>query len=295
MKKTKIFISSGQQPDEEPIVKNIAEILSDHFEVYIAKHNSTLLPIPSEILSQLESSEYFLFIDFKRRYDCYCKCSMFSHQELAVAMYLGKDALCFQENGTKRIGLQEFIQSNPIKFNDRNKLSEIVIKKVNENWKSGWKYELSIFPTKEPEKQSQLDRTIRHFCHLDIKNQHKMKYASDCVAYLMRVNNDDYRFPLSWAGYQTFTLPMIIFPNESRKLDIFNFSNNSPWEIEFLNKNIIDSSIHLPQPINLKEEKEVKLSIRIISSNFPTKDANVSIKYDINTDGFHPIITVLND
>ena len=106
----------------------------------------------------MEECEYYLFIDFKReqiiegsREDLvrYVKDksktinhrgSLFSNQELAIATYLTKPIIAFQENGVKdREGILGAIQANVKHFDNRKNLVNRVIQKVHEDWTTNWR------------------------------------------------------------------------------------------------------------------------------------------------------------
>ena len=106
-----IFISCGQSKnsDEITIAKDIATRLDNAgFRTYVAVAEQILQGVAENIFHQLSKSEYFVFVDFKREYlnsmtPPTHRGSLFSHQELAVAHYLGLDVLALQEKGVKKM------------------------------------------------------------------------------------------------------------------------------------------------------------------------------------------------
>ena len=155
----RVFLSCGQRPDELLIAEKIAEKLSaSGFSPYIAVKEHTLRGIKENVFSRLEESEYMIFIDFKRErlykekngsfYDSnYHRGSPFSHQELAIATFLGdKEIIAFRERSVaKQDGILGYIQANCIEFSDRQRLPELIINKIHElNWKSDWINGLSL-------------------------------------------------------------------------------------------------------------------------------------------------------
>ena len=101
----RVFISCGQSQgtDEVQVAKDIeAEFRKLGFDPYVAVEEQSLRGIKENIFRQLETSEYFVFIDFKREYvpdKNACRGSLFSHQELALAAYLGLPIIAFREKG----------------------------------------------------------------------------------------------------------------------------------------------------------------------------------------------------
>ena len=89
-----------------------------------------------------EESEYYIFIDFRREQllqnskSIDYRGSLFSHQELAIATFLDKPVIAFQEQYLKPCdGIIGFLQINPKEFTDRKTLPDEVEKVVKDrNW-----------------------------------------------------------------------------------------------------------------------------------------------------------------
>jgi cobalamin biosynthesis protein CbiG len=117
-RKARVFISCGQRKntDEVEIAEKIRELLElKGFDPYVAVREQTLRGLKENIFKQLSSSEYFLFIDFKREQfkgESVYRGSLFSHQELAVASFLEDiELMAFRENGVKSDdGILRFLQ-----------------------------------------------------------------------------------------------------------------------------------------------------------------------------------------
>jgi len=63
----KVFISSGQRPDELPFARNVEEWLrQEGYESFLALAAQTLQDVDSGVIDALRFADYFLFIDFKR-------------------------------------------------------------------------------------------------------------------------------------------------------------------------------------------------------------------------------------
>lgn len=241
--KARIFISCGQQPEE----LSIAEIIQDRlieigFEVYVAKKDHVLACLTSNIFNKLENSEYFLFIDFKRekliriidgeeRDEGKYRGSLFTNQELAIATFLKDiEVLGFQEKGLSyREGILPYTQINPIEFDDRNILPDLVIQKVNEKgWTNNWRNELQMSfrdHFDEIDRVALVDLPSRWF-HIIVKNLNTRKVARNCIAYVERIRHIERgitRVPdqieLKWAVLTSQSIS--IAPNTERKLDAF--------------------------------------------------------------------------
>ena len=140
-----VFISCGQQKDTEEIeiARQICSSLKEHgYEPYIAVEQQCLLGVTDHIFDRIAKSEYFLFIDFRRdelnlgsqngdENEKY-RGSLFSHQELAIASFLGKNVVAFKEQGVRREGISSFIMANASVFSDRKSLPKCMTGKAKE-------------------------------------------------------------------------------------------------------------------------------------------------------------------
>ena len=122
----KVFISCGQRGDERKIAAKIASILETDFglQSYLAFRIQSFEDIMT-ITKELESSDYYLFIDFRRDRNTpqEFEYSLFSHQELALAHHLGfEEIIALQEEGVPSEGFLKYILSNPANFSNEDEL-----------------------------------------------------------------------------------------------------------------------------------------------------------------------------
>lgn len=93
---SRVFISCGQQEGEErKFANNLQEMLKGDeykFDPYVAIAQQSVRGLRENIFRQLEESEYFIFIDFKRERLCRNgkdtgkhRGSLWANQELAIA------------------------------------------------------------------------------------------------------------------------------------------------------------------------------------------------------------------
>ncbi len=152
-RRARVFISCGQSKHSSEIetARNIARRLGDMgFLPYIAVEEQSLRGLTENIYRQLSESEYLVFVDFKREKlvprdqeqgiidakGLQNRGSLFSHQELAIASFLGIELLAFQEKGVKPDdGIIRFLQANAIPFSDRELLPSVVADQVRQR---GW-------------------------------------------------------------------------------------------------------------------------------------------------------------
>ena len=244
----------------------------------------------------MEECEYYLFIDFKReqiiegsREDLvrYVKDksktinhrgSLFSNQELAIATYLTKPIIAFQENGVKdREGILGAIQANVKHFDNRKNLVNRVIQKVHEDWTTNWRNEITFQDTWKkiipPEHVLYgQNQAPAWFFHINVRNLHKDLSARNCVAYLegykdisnKTTENIPEPVELKWKGM--IAQSMLIPPKMSRKIDaVFFFENNPHLAHIGINPSLSDLSTHY---IRLEGVKTFHLHLVVYSDNF---------------------------
>ena len=256
---TKIFVSCGQRTEQE---RKIAEALqaklrSLAYETYVAIEEQTTEALADNIFRNLSTSEYFLFIDFRREKvagddgGTFYRGSLFSNQELALAKFLRLEILPFREKEVKSEGIVPFIQLNPTIFDDREELVEIVVNKVRNQWKTGWKNELALERSRTPYVEAihiPLRKRGRWY-HVTVKNRHYRRLAQHCTAYLEKVIKLESGEDLSpgqlveskWRDVTSVSV--MIPPQKSRDLDAFYFFEDEPQIIyPSINPFIADST-----------------------------------------------------
>jgi len=190
--KARVFASCGQNKDsDEPqIADNVAKVLDElGFDPYVAVRERTLRGVIQNIFSRLAESDYFLFIDFKRDRLASSdehRGSPFCHQELALATYLEKRVLVFQEQGVRKFdGIIQFLQANAIPFTNRVDVPMLVRKAVLEEWwNANWRDELTLTRlTDQHADEHHPQRPVRYW-HVAVTNHNPYKTAFGCHAYL---------------------------------------------------------------------------------------------------------------
>jgi hypothetical protein len=248
----RVFVSCGQnkESDELKLAEEIgARLTSLGFSPYIAVGEQSLRGLTENLFEQIDRSEYFLFVDFKRERlegTGLHRGSLFSHQELAVASFLGIDVLAFQEEGTKLTdGILGFIQANAVPFANRNSLPDLVADSVRQRIQEGrwdvlWRNELVL----ERKGEDFTDPVIRNtgqtarFFHIGVRNRHRSKTALNCYAYLEKAKAIDSGSEIDmrtaefkWEGYM---LPNAhIHPKTIRRFDAFFVLHGQPTQLQF--------------------------------------------------------------
>lgn len=136
--RAKVFVSCGQRGDGEiESSEAIASLLGDKgFEPYVAKKVHTLMDINGDIIDALKSSDYYLFVNFRREQVVpdvgsppFYRGSVFTNQELAIAyaMEFGKEnLLMLNEKGVEREGLLGYFGVNTPEFSDASNLLSVL-------------------------------------------------------------------------------------------------------------------------------------------------------------------------
>ena len=139
----KVFISCGQNNAEE---RSIAAELRQWFKErgffpYVAIQAQSIQDINSAIISELKSSDYYIFIDFPRELfqddpEGTHRGSLFTHQEMAIAYILGFERVLFLRHKDVRLeGLLKYTASNAIEFSASREVLEKVRESIEER---GW-------------------------------------------------------------------------------------------------------------------------------------------------------------
>jgi hypothetical protein len=292
--RARVFISCGQakNTDEAATASKIRDrLLELGFDPYIAIEEQSLRGLTDNIFKRLRTSEYFVFIDFKReKLACVTpttyRGSLFSHQELAVAQFLNLEVAAFQENGVKQDdGIIRFLQVNAIHFTDRHTLANVVGDTiVRRKWKPDWRNELTLERDKNEFTSPQIANlaNIPAKCfHIDIRNRHLDRFATNCYVYLEKAvrlgpSADTVHLKtveLKWAG--TMFPSVGIGPGSIRTFDAFFILPESPTVLRF--SGFMDASDYHP---HIQGEGEYELSYLVTASNFPVARRSFKLKLD---------------
>ena len=200
----KVFISCGQATNAERAVGNtLFEWFKEKgFHPYLAIDVPTLFDLNSQILKELASSDFFLFINFKRElvggYNL--PLSLFSHQELAIAYSLGFDrVIIVNQKEALKEGVLKFIVSNTPEYGDAAEVLGIVKKTVetakwDKTFSRGlfaqnlvWGATLPVVLYRD-HSHPQPVRQVSLFC--DKVNNRANQGAGDCIARLAYVKKE---------------------------------------------------------------------------------------------------------
>lgn len=289
MRKARVFISCGLRTGKEKRIGNAVEkfFKQKGFETYLAEKVHSPEGLTENIFRFMRSSEYFVFIDFKRNLinsDTY-RGSLFVNQELAIATFLQIPGLGFTEKGVKREGILDYQIWNAFDFEDGKEILSR-IESETDSWDPNSINELSIeFEpgniTKNVKILNNEAKPITDWYHLTIINNNKYKHALSCVAYVTKIHNleinKDITFPtieLIWSGIRDYRANIIA--EGKRELGAF-FVMQKENDIRFnhLDPTTTEKRFWMP---NLGKGNYI-IEYTIISANFETVSRSFRITH----------------
>lgn len=147
----KVFISCGQRPgEEENTAKQIKNWIDKQtgYSAWLARDAQSLEDLNNSIIKNLVDSDYFLFIDFKReKINGEFRGSLYSHQELVLAHYLGfpeEESLFLAQEGLKLEGFAEHLLFNCERFKEYKDIMRIVKDEIPKKWKPDYSRSLIV-------------------------------------------------------------------------------------------------------------------------------------------------------
>ena len=203
----RVFLSSGQMEGtpEVELVLDLRQRLIDEFGflVTIGTGTNATAGVAGEVFRRLRDTEYFILVDFARGTvsgelpggKTFVRGSLYSEQELAVAISRGIQYLVFQEEGMlRRDGILRHVASDPVPF-ERTNLIEKVVARVRDEVKAGrwdpaWRNELSLSrPSRGPDTPSWVrygdeGKLNAKYFHIAVENRHRDQIATGVHAYL---------------------------------------------------------------------------------------------------------------
>jgi len=239
----KVFISCGQRPpDERRIALAIRDLLERQFSLtpYLAFRIQSLDDIMT-ITRELRSSDYYLFIDFRRdpRRPEDLPISLFTHQELALAHHLGfHDIIALKQEGAPLEGFLRYVLSNPETFSTEEDLLQKVQRLVQERgWSRNYSRNLVVEQlgfTGPFQYQDHTGVFIENAWQVRVRNHRPETAAVGSVCILdyyiqpatgTRINSPD-RSYLKWAGQMGYE--RTILPRDFGDIDLFSIHADTP-------------------------------------------------------------------
>ncbi len=171
------------------------------------------------ITEELRSSDYYLFVDFLRAPQGTqdLPCSLFTHQELALAHHLGfRDMIALKQKGAPLEGFLRYVLSNPECFNGDDDLMEKIKDLVRAR---GWSPDYSrnlVFADLQPDGplvyRDHTGPNSMKVWNAKIENRRPDVAAVRTVCILDEIESGGKRLPspdrayLKWCGQATYDL-----------------------------------------------------------------------------------------
>jgi hypothetical protein len=294
--KSKVFISCGQSAQiEKDLAKKIKDwFISNDFNAYVAITTQSIQDVNSGIIEELKSSDYYVFIDFKREQigDNIYRGSLFTNQELAIAYLLDFEKVAFiRHKDIKLEGISQYMLSNALTYENENEIFDKLTNYIKESqWTTQYTRHLHIKELNFPGPFTYTDHRGQRQCHiltLSIVNKRHDIAAYNTVARLEKIESEketknspdmNYLKVTGKGGYN-----QIIWPTGEGAIDLLNVTYNDPEKI-YLNSS---SDIHPISPIIYKAGQYI-LHYSILAQDFPLLKfkLQISVSADIKKFGY---------
>jgi hypothetical protein len=301
----KVFISCGQANKKERAVAKQLEawFRQEGFIPYAAIQTQSINDVNSEIIANLENSDFYVYINFRRERISFLKRiyrgSLFTNQELAIAYYLKFDnAIFFEQEGIKRDGLISYMISNATSFKKISQVPELVKDSViKRKWSPKYSRHLQIKELRWSQEIGYNDSFGNNYngkaFNIVLANNRKDKAAHNTqirLEFIERNGNkreSEYKSPLKCEGQPRYD--QTIWPASTGSFSVLLRDRKEPKKIFLL------SSLDVtPKPPIIDSSETYKLYFSILAENFPIKELILQIE---NTDDFtsNPKVAILND
>jgi len=272
----KVFISCGQRGHERDVAQQIEKLLRDefHLRTYLAFKTQSLEDIMT-ITEELKSSDYYLFVDFVREVRDHkdLACSLFTHQELALAHHLEfKDnMIALQQEGAPLEGFLKYVLSNPERFKtDADLLTKIKALVGDRHWSPDFSRNL-VFAELQPGGPLVYgDHTGSHTMKVwnaKIENRRPDEAAVRTVCILTDVESSGKSFPsadrayLKWCGQASYEIT--ILPQDFGIVTLCCTHQDEPGLF------LVSAQDVIPRSAILQQNGDYRLHFKVFSEGFP--------------------------
>jgi hypothetical protein len=273
----KVFISCGMASSEERnAALRVRDLLQNKFgfkRPYVAITVQSLDDIMT-ITKELRSSDYYLFIDFKRH-------STFTHQELALAHHLGfgSQILALRQKGRgarRPQGFLRYVLSHPPSFDTVDDLLAQVENLVRaKGWNPDYSRNLVLNPSLTRSCPIRYgDHTGESFheswrAHIHNNRPDVAAFGTICMLHsILDPSGNSYRCDdrayLKWAGHGSTTgYERTVLPEDSEVVDVFAVRQDQPGLF------LLSTLDSLPRKPIVTNNGDYELTYRVFSRDFP--------------------------
>jgi hypothetical protein len=277
----KVFVSCGQRDHERNVAKLIEKLLRDKFNLkpYLAFRTQSLEDIMT-ITEELRSSDYYLFVDFLRKGQSAqdLPCSLFTHQELALAHYLGfRDMIALQQTGAPLEGFLKYVLSNPEYLDtDADLLEKIEALVRGRKWSSDYSRHLVFSELQTDGPFVYQDQTGSHTMKVwnaKIENRRPDAAAVKAVCILSGLESADKPIPftdrayLKWCGQATYE--NTILPQNFGIVTLCSVHQDEPGLF------LVSARDAVPRLPIVQTNGEYRLHFKAFSEGFPLLEFSV--------------------
>lgn len=305
----KVFVSCGQRRNDGNEGEKIKKyLMAKGFEVYLACNDQKMHDTNKAIIDELESSDYYLFVDFIREKTVSGESigSLYTSQEYAIAWHLEfENSILLRETGIRKDGFINYTSLSIFEeFDNKNdvlgKIEELLVK---QKWDPN--YSRHLIPEINPPNHVVSYGDHVGVCNADIRtncplNKQKNRNCGQkifaCRIYNKNIHREargvrailkEIRSPqlnifkphvdgryLKWAGHLQCYEHVIPRLN-SRNLDLFCIHNCEPLEI-YLHE---DNDAYPKEPVNrnFKDIANFCLTYSVFAEKFPKLEFIVKI------------------
>lgn len=208
-------------------------------------------------------------------------CSLFSHQELALAYHVRfQEMIALQQKGAPREGFLNYVLSNPEPFNNETDLLRKIKCLVKERkWSPDYSRNLVIREIGFTDPLQYRDHTGASFervwqVRVENKRPDVAAVYAVCILDFIKTNEGNRiesqdRSYLKWAGQMGYD--RTILPKDFGDIDLFAIRANEPGLY-------LHSSRDTPREPILKDNGDYELFFKLFSRGFPLVDFSVKVK-----------------
>jgi hypothetical protein len=275
----KVFISCGQSTTEErEAARDVkAWFVTKEYFPYVALEVNNIPDLNRQIIEELKSSDYFVFINFARY-------SVYANQELAVAVSLGFEnrMILVNQRSAKREGIFGFMICNA-EFDTSAEIVGIIEKSVgSERWDNSSSRHLRVEnvrindrPFWYQDEGRHQDRRPLYIALVDVRNSRPDIDALDCAMRLVKIESPSQgerpsadRSPLKVTG-SAGAYAQKIERDSFGTFDLFGIDAKSYPDTYLLSNSDVKQSAIISTP-----EKHI-LTYEISASGFPKATAKI--------------------
>lgn len=285
----KVFISCGQSSHEE---RQAARDVKTWFETkefrpYVAVEVNTIPDLNRQVIEELKSSDYFVFINFAREEFVsggvsFRRGSVYANQELAVAVSMGFEdrMILVNQRGARKEGIFGFMVCNTDEFDTSVEIVPIVNKSVlSAGWDNSSYRHLRVENLRIDRPVFYRDQDLRllYIAHVDVRNSRPDIPAPNCAIRLVKIASPSVGERPS-ADHTPLKVTMragayadCIWPDSCGTFDLFGVDANSYPDTYLLSESDVKRTA-----IISTREKHI-LTYEIFASGFPKATAKIAL------------------